>query len=141
MDLVLFKDAVQYICKIQRVLKQERGHALLVGVGGSGRHSLARLASFIAGCASFEIEVTKSYRITEFREDIKKMNSQVGAMGKPTTFIFSDTQITQEAFLEDLNSILASGEIPNIYNKDEKKNEQNAVRKDCKREYDDKKIK
>ena len=43
--------------------------------------------------------------------------------------------------MEDLNSILASGEIPNIYNKDEKKNAQNGVRKDCKREYDEKKIK
>jgi len=35
-------------------------------------------------------------------------------------FLFSDTQIVQESFLEDINNLLNSGEIPNLFPADEK---------------------
>jgi len=34
--------------------------------------------------------------------------------------LFSDTQIVKESFLEDINNLLNSGEIPNLYPIDEK---------------------
>jgi len=40
--------------------------------------------------------------------------------GVPTTFLMTDTQITQETFLEDLNNVLNTGEITNLYSKEDK---------------------
>lgn len=48
MNLVLFTAAIEHIIKIVRVITTTFGHALLVGVGGSGRKSLAQLSSYIA---------------------------------------------------------------------------------------------
>ena len=93
MDLVLFRDALSHVCRIHRILGQPRGNALLVGVGGSGRKSLARLAAFVAELKCFTIEITKNYRQTEFREDLKGLYRQAGVANKPTVFLFDETQV------------------------------------------------
>lgn len=51
--------------------------------------------------------------------DIKRLYRQTGVELKATSFLFVDTQIADESFLEDINNILSSGEVPNLYKADE----------------------
>lgn len=54
-----------------------------------------------------------------FPADLKRLYRTAGVENKPTIFLFNDTQVVDETFLEDINNILSSGEVPNLYKADE----------------------
>lgn len=71
LELVLFDDALRHLLRLNRLIEMPRGSALLVGVGGSGKQSLTRLASYISRAVCFQITLTKTYNVNSFMEDLR----------------------------------------------------------------------
>ncbi|XP_033023836.1 dynein heavy chain 11, axonemal-like [Lacerta agilis] len=119
MNLVLFEDAIQHVCHINRILEAPYGNALLIGVGGSGKQSLCRLAAFLGSLEVFQITLRKNYGIHDLRSDIATLYFKVGVKNIGTVFLHADAQIPDERFLVLINDMLASGDIPDLFNEDE----------------------
>ncbi|KAL0241591.1 hypothetical protein GEMRC1_006826 [Eukaryota sp. GEM-RC1] len=132
MPLVFFSDAMQHVLKISRVLESPRGSIMLVGVGGSGKQSLVRLAAFMSDMEVFQITLTSNYGVTDFLNDFKNVYLQTGAKNQPTVFLLTDFQIVDERFLIFINDFLSTGEIPDLFADDEVDQILDAVRNEVK---------
>ena len=103
-----------------------------MGVGGSGKQSLAKLAAYIIGYESYQITVTSSYGLGDFKENLTMLYQKSGIKGIGIAFILTDGQIVKEQFLVLINDFLASGNIADLMPKDEKDNCSNAIRGEVK---------
>ena len=148
MDLVLFEAALEHLTRILRIIRRPRGNALLVGVGGSGKQSLTRLAAWVAGYRLFTISLTRNYSENDFKEDIKSLYTSL-ALGNvsdsqrpnpnyhghgpsPIVFMFTDAHVKDESFLELINNMLTSGMVPALFSDEEKQPFIDSVRAEVK---------
>ncbi|NXE29303.1 DYH17 protein, partial [Ardeotis kori] len=109
-----------------------RGNALLVGVGGSGKQSLARLAAYISNLNVFQITLRKGYGIPDLKLDLASQYIKVAVKNVPTVFLMTDSQVADESFLVLINDFLASGEVPGLFQDDDLENIISAMRPQAK---------
>ena len=132
MNLVLFEDAIFHILRINRILESPRGNALLIGVGGSGKQSLSRLAASISALEVFQITLRKGYSMADLKVDIGGLYMKAGVKNIGTVFLMTDSQVADEKFLVLINDLLASGEIPALFADDEVEDIISALRNEVK---------
>jgi len=120
MELVIFDDALFHLLRTSRTVNSPAGNALLVGVGGSGKQSLTKLCAHICNHRFFQIALTKTYGEKSLMEDIKELFGTVCNAYGQVSFIITDQEIKSDGFLELINSLLATGEIPGMLTKDDK---------------------
>ncbi|XP_016337659.1 dynein heavy chain 11, axonemal [Sinocyclocheilus anshuiensis] len=128
MNLVLFQEAMQHVCRISRILACPRGHALLVGVGGSGKQSLTRLAAHLSNMDVFQPTLSKGYNIQDLKVDLAGLYMKTGVKNIPTILLLTDAQIPEDRFLVIISTLISSGEIPDLLSEEEVDGVRKAVR-------------
>lgn len=96
-----------------------------------GKQSLTRLAAHINNYQIMQIELSRGYDYACFRDDLRKFYWNTGVANRETVFLITDTQIVKEEFMEDIQNILNSGEVPNLFLGDDYERIILGVKDDC----------
>ena len=79
---------------------------LLVGLGGSGKQSLVRLAAYLAGYNVFQITLANNQGPNEFSADLLKAFTLAGGKKQPTAFLWTNSQVIAEQLLIRISNSL-----------------------------------
>lgn len=126
--LVLFDSVLEHILRIDRVLKQPLGHMLLAGASGAGKTILSKFVSWLNGYSVFQIKAHKNYVLVNFEEDLREILKRAGCKREKICFIFDEANALESSFLEYMNALLASGEVPGLFEDAEMANLINTAR-------------
>lgn len=117
--LVVFDGVLDHVLRIDRVLKQPSGHALLAGASGAGKTVLSRFTAWMNGLSIFQIKIHKNYGLDEFDEDLRLIMKRSGVQDEKIAFIIDESNVISTAFMEKMNALLASGEVPGLFEGEE----------------------
>lgn len=117
--LVLFDEVLEHILRIDRVFRQPQGHALLVGVSGGGKTVLSRFVAWKNALSIFSIKVNNKYRAQDFENDLRTVMRRSGCEDEKICFIFDESNALDSSFLEKMNTLLAGGEVPGLFEGDD----------------------
>ncbi|XP_075979872.1 dynein heavy chain, cytoplasmic isoform X3 [Anticarsia gemmatalis] len=117
--LVLFDEVLDHVLRIDRIFRQPQGHLLLIGVSGAGKTTLSRFVAWMNGLSIFQIKVHNKYTGADFDEDLRSVLRRAGCRDEKVAFILDESNVLDSGFLERMNTLLANGEVPGLFEGDE----------------------
>lgn len=117
-DLILYDEFLDYALRIDRVLRQHQGHMILVGSHTSGKTTLTKFVAWINGLKIHQLRVNSKYTIADFEDYLRDILVRC-AKGEKVCFLIDQSAITETAFLERMNTLLANSEVPGLFEKDD----------------------
>ncbi|XP_077915202.1 cytoplasmic dynein 2 heavy chain 1 isoform X5 [Halichoerus grypus] len=119
LDILLFQEVLEYMSRIDRVLSFPGGSLLLAGRSGVGRRTITSLVSHMHGAVLFSPKISRGYELKQFKNDLKHVLHLAGIEAQQVVLLLEDYQFVHPAFLEMINSLLSSGEVPGLYTLEE----------------------
>lgn len=117
--LVLFNEVLDHVLRIDRIFRQPQGHVLLIGVSGAGKTTLSRFVAWMTGLSIFQIKVHNKYSAHDFDEDLRHVLRRTGCKDEKICFILDESNVLDSSFLERMNTLLANGEVPGLFEGDD----------------------
>lgn len=119
MDLLPFRCALEQLARLCRILRIPGESLIYVAVDGSGRRSLTRLAGHVMRQVVHEPAAGIFRDSRTWRANLSKALKSSAGSGEDFVFLITDRQMKDEHLL-DVDSLLNSGEVSNLFTADER---------------------
>uniref|UniRef100_A0A8D0H431 Cytoplasmic dynein 2 heavy chain 1 n=1 Tax=Sphenodon punctatus TaxID=8508 RepID=A0A8D0H431_SPHPU len=114
-EILLFQEVLDYVSRVDRVLSFPGGSLLLAGRSGVGRRTVTSLVSHMHGAVLITPKISRGYELKQFKNDLKHVMQLAGIEAQQVVLLLEDYQFVHSTFLEMVNSLLSSGEVPGLY--------------------------
>ena len=113
-------DVLTHLTRIERILSNPLGHAVLMGSPGTGKKTLTRFAAWMLGIEVHQVRSHSGYSEQDFAKDLRRILRVAGVDNIRVVMIFDESHALESGFLEMMNSLLACGEVPGLFSNEER---------------------
>ena len=117
--LHLIDEVLELIAAEDRIVSMPGGSVLLAGISGVGRRTCSQLVAYMRNLEFFSPKIGREYTMKEFSKDLKSVFQQCVQENKQMLLFVEDHQLMSPQFMQCLNSLIASWEIPGLYTSEE----------------------
>lgn len=121
-------DVLTHLTRIERVLCNPMGHAVLIGAPGTGKKTLSRFAAWMLGIEVHQVRSHSTYTEQDFAADLRLLLRKAALRNCHLLMIFDESHAMESGFLELMNSLLACGEVPGLFSGEERTSLLNELR-------------
>ncbi|KAI6655602.1 cytoplasmic dynein 2 heavy chain 1-like [Oopsacas minuta] len=119
LDVYIFHEVLLHFAQIDRVISTLSGSLLLCGKSGVGRHLALKLVAFYHKIEIISPLIGKRFGLKQFTQLLKSVLLKCGVEDKQVIFSIEDYQILDSRFMDIINSLLISSEVPGLFRRDE----------------------
>jgi len=117
--LHLIDEVLELISAEDRIVSTVGGAVLIAGISGVGRRTCTQLVAYMRGLEFVSPKIGREYTIKEFSKDLKTLFAQLVQENRQALLFIEDHQLTDPKFMQYLNSLISSWEIPGLYTSEE----------------------
>lgn len=118
--LIVHDSMLDHMVRIDRALKQDQGHCILVGPSRSGKRSLTRFVSWMNGIEVIPLTLHRNFHISDFDKFLRNILSRCTAGGQKILLLIDDSSILESSFIERMNTLLANSDVPGLFEAEER---------------------
>ena len=119
--IIPIRYSLEMVSHINRIISTEGGHGVIGGFGGDGRRTMAKIAALLNDHVFFNLPSGQHYGKEDWRKDLRRLIKIAGSEDKDVIVLVPMAQMLKEEFLRaDVDSLLARGEIPDLFSQEEK---------------------
>ena len=119
LDIMMIEETLWWTARADRILSQAGGSLLFAGRPGVGRRNIVCLCCSMLRMVPYQLSMTKDYTLKAFKLELKHVLHTAGIQNEDICLIVEDHNLVRPEFIEMINSLLASGEVPGLYTSEE----------------------
>ena len=119
LDVVLIRELLDLAAKCDHTLSSPGGSLLLAGRSGVGRRTAMSIVSALHQAKVMFPKMGKAYGLKQFKAELKAAMQLAGIESEQVFLLLEDHNLSSHDYLDMINSLLSSGEVPGLYSSEE----------------------